>query len=397
MQSYRIYALILGQTLKIGDVFECVIGKMSFDEQVERTFAPIQSIYSDNELTNFHKTYVSYLRYIDPIKIKSEYVIYCNIEEESVNAALGGAIKIIDRVVRYLSLACLEDVNNKFGRDRGSFLPYVYQVNRIYEINAAEEESPIDFHLESGHIYLPNRPEQIKWMDNNTDKFLDDIYNFPNDILERSLKYLYRSSIGHLLLDSAEKRALDHFKSIEIIINSLSKKYKFKEKLKDAAIKINISDAEIKRIEDFWDQRSTYGDIAHPSSFDQVERYPNQFPLPSNGFGYGGTFDSIAPNIILKYFNYIRGIFHVTIDEPGKYGQEGEIIKVYQQTMRGSSHLNNLVFITSEKNKAKLLNLLKKAFIKEYGLKDDQVLDIQILPTKDRISGNRTIELRIVT
>jgi hypothetical protein len=223
MHKYRIYALIHGQVLKEGKIFDCEIRKMDFEEQSKRSFSPIQSVFSEGEMTDYHKTYVTSLRYVDPIKTKSEYVIICDIEEEQPSAALGGAIKTIERIARFFSLAKLEDVKLTHGRNRGSFEPYIYQVNKIYLLDENNTESEIEYKLESGHMYLPDRPEKSDWENPLTSEFLEDVYNLHDEILERSLKYLYRSSIGHFLLDSQEKIALDHFKSIEIIINSLSK------------------------------------------------------------------------------------------------------------------------------------------------------------------------------
>ena len=251
MSKYRIYALIHGQTLPQGEIFECEIKKMDFKEQSKRKFSPIQSVFSENEMTEYHKTYVTSLRYVDPIRIKSEYVIICDIEEDKPGDALGGAIKRIDRIMRFLSLACLEDVKRKFGRNRGSFEPYIYQVNKIYLLDEDDNESEVEYKLESGHMYLPDRPEQTKWRDSGTGKFLEEIYNFHNETFERALKYLYRSSVGYLVLDSKEKIALDHFKSIEIIVDSLSKKQNFKQRLSETASKIGITSKEQKRIEDF--------------------------------------------------------------------------------------------------------------------------------------------------
>src|SRR3989344_4940085 len=271
MSTYRVYALIHGETLFEGKIFECEIKKMNFEEQVKRGFTPIQSVFSEDEMTDNYKTYVTSLRYVDPLKIKSEYVIFYDIKENKPGDALGGAIRIIDRITRFLSLASLEDFKRKFGRNRGAFEPYIYQINKIYILDKDGKESEVNYKLESGHMYLPNRPEQMQWRNTGTSKFLDEIYNFHDETFERALKYLYRSSIGHLVLDSKEKIALDHFKSIEIIINSLGKKRinkkrtTFNERLEDVTTRIGITPEEKKRIEDFWDDRSKYGDIAHPS------------------------------------------------------------------------------------------------------------------------------------
>ncbi len=399
--KYRVYALIHGQTLMEGKLFECEIKKMEFDEQAKRKFAPIQSVFSEGEDYDYYKTYVTSLRYIDPIKIRSEHVIICDIEEDKPGDALGGAIKTIERITRFLSLTSLEDVKRKYGRNRGSFEPYVYQVNKIYSLNKNGKESDVGYKLESGHIYLPNRPEQEKWRDPGTSQFLDEIYNFHDETFERSLKYLYRSSIGRFVLDSQEKIALDHFKSIEIIINSLSKEHEFKDRLADVAVKIGITPREQKRIEDFWDDRSKYGDIAHPSKFDQVERYPNQFPVPSNTRYSGSGFDSIAPNILFKYYQYIKGVFIIDIDEPsganGSNSKEGRFDKVYEISQYGPSHHNHLVFYTSEKNKHKLVNNLKKAFSKKYKISETSITEIKILPKKSGNYSERRVRLRVCT
>lgn len=399
MHRYRIYALIHGETLPEGRLFDCEIRKMDFDEQIKRKFTPIQSVFSEGEDYDYYKTYVASLCYVDPIKIKSEYAIICEIEEDKPGDALGGAVKTIDRATRFLSLACLEDVKRKFGRNRGSFEPYVYQINKIYLLDDKGKESDVDYKLESGHMYLPNRPEQTQWRDSGTGQFLEDIYNFHDETLERALKYLYRSSIGYLVLDSKEKIALDHFKSIEIIINSLSNKRDFKQRLTEATNKIGITPEEQKRIGDFWDDRSTYGDIAHPSKFDEVERYPNQFPVPSNARYSGGGFDSIAPNVILKYYQYIKGVFVVDVDEPSGRGgaKEGKFSRVYEISFLGSTHLNHLVYHTSEKDKHRLVNNLKKAFANEYKISEASIAEAEILPGKTKLFRERSIKLRVCT
>ena len=387
MSTYRVYALIHGETLFEGKIFECEIKKMNFEEQVKRGFTPIQSVFSEDEMTDNYKTYVTSLRYVDPLKIKSEYVIFYDIKENKPGDALGGAIRIIDRITRFLSLASLEDFKRKFGRNRGAFEPYIYQINKIYLLDKDGKESEVNYKLESGHMYLPNRPEQMQWRNTGTSKFLDEIYNFHDETFERALKYLYRSSIGHFVLDSHEKIALDHFKSIEIIINSLSKKREFKDRLAEVVGKIGITPEEQKRIQDFWDDRSKYGDIAHPSKFDEVERYPNQFPIPSNIHYSGASFDSIAPSIVLKYYQYIKGVFVIDIDEP--IDNEGSLSKVYEISPWGTIHQNHLIYYTSEKNKQKLTRNLKKAFAKEFNIDEKNIID----STLGR--GKKTITLRL--
>ena len=399
MSKYRTYALIHGETLPTGKIFNCEIKKMSFEEQKRRNFFPIQSVFSKGDDIDYYKTYVTSLRYVDPILIKSEYLITHDIEEDDPGGALGGSIKEIDRICRFLSLTCLEDVKRKFGRNRGSFEPYIYQINKIYLIDEKGKESDVNFKLESKRIYLPNRPEFTNWRDPNTIHFLDEIYNFHDEILERALKYLYRSSIGSFVLDSKEKIALDHFKSIEIIINSLSKKQTFKLRLKEACSKIKISPKEEKQIRDFWDERSSYGDVAHVSPFDQAERYPNQFPVPSNVQYSGGGFDSVAANIILKYFQYIKDIFTIDIEEPSSHDgsdtKEGKFTLVYSIGLWGTFHHNQLYFNTVEKNKNKLKDKLKKSFAEFYKIPKKSIVEITLEPNKNKNSKRKRFKLRL--
>ncbi len=259
--NYRIYALVIGEVIQPGNLFGCEIRKMTFEEQESRSFSPIQSSFSEIDDPEFYPTYATSLPYIDPVFIKSEYVIICDIKERDEKAALGGAIGRIDRICRFLTFAYSEDFKNKFNRDR-NLEPYLYQVNKIYSLDQNGNESEIDFKLESGHIYLPKRPEFNEWRHQNTPNFLEEIFNFHDNVLERATKYLYRSSIGSFIKDSPEKIALDHIKSIEIIINSLSNERDFGKRLKEAATKINLTSEEQATINKCWEDRSKYSDTA---------------------------------------------------------------------------------------------------------------------------------------
>ena len=190
-------------------------------------------------------------------------------------------------------------------------------------------------------------------------------------------------SIGHFILDSPEKIALDHFKSIEIIVNSLSKKKEFKQRLEEATKKINLTDEEKKEILKMWDDRSSYSDVAHPSPYDQAERYPNQFPIPSNVQYPKGGFDSIAANVCLKYFAYKKSLFSIELDDPFTYtDRSGD----KQSTDNSLSEVNaqwesnRLCFYTSEKNKTTLTQKIKKEFSKEYKISEADILEVKIEP-----------------
>ncbi len=407
MKRYRIYALLHGETLPVGKIFECEIQKMSFAEQEKRKFSPIKSEFAKvrEEEKEFQKTYVTSLPYVDPLKVTSEYVIFTDLEEQKPGDALGGAIQTIERVARFLSLTHLEDIKRKFGRNRGSFLPYIYQVNKIYELEEDGSETEVDYSLVSGHVYLPNRPEQTTWRNDTTAQFLDEIYKFHDETLERALKYLYRSSIGYLVLDSVEKMALDHFKSIEIIVKELGvkkingKKTSFLQKLEDVSQKIGITDDEKETIKRFWDERSTYGDVAHPSPFEQT--YPNQFPVPSNTRYSGSGFDAVAPSVVLKYYKYVKGIYIVDIDEPsvddGREVSSGSFSIIYEISFWGPTKRNRLVYHTFEKDKHRLKNELMKAFANEFKVDLKEIVEVEMLPRDASVFRERSIKIRVCT
>lgn len=388
--NYRIYALIIGEIIPVGNFFGCEIREINFTEQKKRKFSPVQSVFSKNCDTEYYETYATCLPYIDPIRIKSKYVVTCDINEDKPNSALGGAIRIIDRLCRFLSIVCVEDAKKRFNRKRLGLSPYLYQVNKIYSLNANGEETNADLKLESGLTYLPNRPELNKWRDKNTQKFLEDIFNFHDDVLEQAIKYLYRSSIGHFILDSPEKIALDHFKSIEIIISSLSKKKDFKPRLEEAANKINLTDEEKEEILKMWSDRS-FGDVAHSSSYDRAEGYPNQFPVPSNVW-YPNGFDSISANVCLKYFAYKKSLFSIDIDKPFTYTDKSGNKQSTENSL-GEVNVqwesNHLYFSTSERNKTLLKQKVKKVFAEEYKIAEANILEVKIEP------GIKKIILRV--
>jgi hypothetical protein len=321
--NYRVFALIHGPVLPVGLILGVDIRKMSFQEQVIREFSPIQYTFSDVTLEYDYRTYVTSLPFVDTVKIRSEHVVVCDIYESDEKAALGGAFRAFDRLCRYLSVVNLHDVRATHGEKVGGYSPYLYQVNKVYSLGDNKLEIPIEIILESGYVYLPNRPDREDWVNSKTKIFLQEISSFHDNTLEQALKYLYRSSIGGMLLDSQEKIALDHMKSIEIIIDSLSKKENMNDRIDEVAQLIGITDQEKEEIKKFWSARSNHGDVAHPSLSDQAERYPNQFPLPSNvSYPYAGH-GWIAADIVLKYYEYRKRIFRVDVDRPFEDGKGG--------------------------------------------------------------------------
>src|SRR3989338_6066276 len=372
--KFRIYALVHGPILPIGKLFNLEIKKMTFEEQSKKSFSPIQSVFSEREGMDY-KTYVTSLPYIDPVYIKSEHIIICDIEECDENSALGAAINQFDKLCRFLSITNLKDAREKFHNKLGCLLPYVYQVNKIYSLNSSGNEAEVNFKLESGTIYLPDRPEANQWRTGDTEEFLNEIYNFHDEILKRALKYLYRSSIGYLVLDSPEKVALDHFKSIEIIINSLSNKKYFKDKLNEAGEKIGLTQEEQGKIVKFWEYRSDYGDIAHFSECDQVE-YSNQFPIPSN-VNYPWAFlSSVAGDVCLKYFQYKRNLFLIEIEKSVDFVDNSDNRKKIDGVLwevNPQWESNHFLFHTSEQNKRILKQKVKMVFANKYNIGENNI------------------------
>jgi hypothetical protein len=375
MTKYRVYALIHGHILPEGPIFDCEIKKMPFAEQEARGLAPIQAKFYDGSLTDYHTTYVTRLAFVDPIRIKSEYVVVCEIDEHDIGGALGEAIRRTDKLCRLLSLTRLEDGQERYKRERLPFEPYIYQINKVYRIDENGSEIEPDSVFDHGGMYLPDRPEANEWMDSHSKQLLEDLYATHDDDLERALKYLYRSSIGHFVLDSPEKIALDHAKAIEIILGAVSSKDSFEQKLQETKQKLDLTDEEIKSLKELWQVRSEYGDIAHPSRFDQAERYPNQFPLPSNSATHPMPSLSIAANVCLKYFRYRRRLFYVDIEEPHTYtSASGERKSSEGRFAAVNSHIetNHLAFYT-KCDKQQLIPKLKAAFAAYQGIDKSDV------------------------
>jgi hypothetical protein len=212
-------------------------------------------------------------------------------------------------------------------------------------------------------------------MDSGSAQLLEDLYEMHDDNLERALKYLYRSSIGHFVLDSPEKIALDHAKAIEIILGAVSNEGSFDQKIQEAKQKLGLTDEDVESLKELWQVRSEYGDIAHPSRFDQAERYPNQFPLPSNSATHPMPSLSIAANVCLKYFRYRRRLFYIDMAEPHTYTSASGERKSSEgrfAVVNGHIETNHLSFY-AKCNKQQLIPKLKAAFAEYKGIEASDI------------------------
>lgn len=373
MNRYRVYALIHGQTLPVGEIHDCEIRMMDFNEQSKRDFSPIKYEFSHKEE---YETYVTSVPFVDPVKMYSKHVIFCDMEESDYKGALGGAIRKFDKVCSSLFLSGIRDVHLKHNLYSGE--PYLYQINKVYLIDDKDEERAVDLDLKSGHIYLPNRPERNEWLNADTGDFLNKVYDFKDPVFRKALKYLYSSALGNFKLNSHEKIALDHFKSVELIVNCLSTEDGFKDRVDEAGLQLGLTDDEIERIKKYWDDRSN-GDIAHSTHHDTTAFYPNQFPEPK-GMEYNWSYsDSLAKKILLKYFDLRSRFFLIDIEEPYDQSQNHTL-----GLMRGQNECNHLFFHTNTKQKKLLLNEVRTKFIEVFGI-DKKDFEIGFYITKSQI------------
>jgi len=376
MQKFRVYALIHGQTLPLGNLDGCEIKQMNIEEQQARGFSPVQYEFSENE--HGYKSYATSLPFVDPMKLHTDYIITYDIEEADAKGALGGAIKKFDRVCSRLFLAGVQDIHSKTGT-LYSGSTYLYQVNKVYLLDEHGNEQDVDLNLKSGHIFLPNRPERNEWYVESTNAFLNDLLEFKDPIFNKALKYLYGSSTGHFRLDSHEKTALDHFKSVELIVNTLSSKDSFKDRVDEAATILELTPEQVEQIKKYWDARSN-GDIAHSHHNDMTAFYPNQFPLPK-GMEYPWAYmDSTARVVLLKYFAIRKRYFHVEIEEPRESSENLCLIAVNPH-----SECNHLFFLTSNRNKKDVLRELRRKFAEAFKL-DKKDLEVEYAGSKKMAS-----------
>lgn len=362
---YRVYALIIGEILPHGEIFGCHIKKMSIEEQLSKGFKPIESTLTE-EFTGEYKTYVTSLRYVDPLRIKSDYVVYCDFYDNEPLASLGASFRVFEDLCKYLFFTNKQDAFKKHGRIIGE--TYTYQVVKIYKLDSdASTELEVDYKINNGYWYLPNRPDANAWRVSGTDKFFQEASQFKGETFQKSLTYLYRSSVGHFNLFNLEKIALDHFKSVEVIINSLSKKKWFSDKLSDTANLINLTQEEQDRIKKLWRERSN-GDVAHAKDFDLARWYPNQFPLPS-GVDYSGLYpDSISETVLYKYYEYVKRLYKVEVNYDDSFSGEGELCSINMWT-----ESNRFGFSVKKCNKQETMKKLRVAWMKEFSVKKEQL------------------------
>jgi len=283
---------------------------------------------------------------------------------------------------RILSVAYVEDTKQNLKKEYSLFQPYIYQINKIYSLDDNGIEVDLELKLENSYICSPDSPSSNNWSHNNTQGFLQELLSIHDETLERALQYLYRSTIGQFILDNPEKIVLDHMKSIEVIVDSLSKKKCFLQRLEEVKLRLELTDEEQDNIKKLWDIRSKYGGIAHPSRFDEVERYPNQFPLPSNSKIHGLPSNVYATNVCLKYFRYKQRLYQVNLEAPDDYHREGTMVIVNPQTETNHFYL----YITPNSDKVQLKQNVKSAFVSSLGINENNIKSMELGQKKKSIT-----------
>ncbi len=365
---FRVYALIHGEVLPYTEINGATIQKMSFEEQEKRKFAPIETTIREGEaaITSEWTTYVTSLRYVDYLRIKSEHVCWSDFYDDNPLSAIGGAFRKFEDLSKVLFFTNDHDKFLTHSRHAGS--TYVFQIMKVYELDENGEEKEVEYELTNGYCFLPNRPDFNTWRNEESEVFLKEVLQFKDPIFQKSLAYFYRSSIGHFNQFNHEKIALDHFKSMEVIINSLSRKKKFLERLTETAVLIKLTQEEQDRIKKLWGERSN-GDVAHAKTYDIARAYPNQFPLPQ-GVDYSGPFpDSVAETVLYKYYEYIKRMYNIEVEYDSFYSSiTGELY-----TINAGSECNRYGFSVNKCSKNETIKKLKAAWVKEFSVRTEKI------------------------
>jgi hypothetical protein len=303
---------------------------------------------------------------IDNRIFKTNYVIYTDIENEYVGdmgGIVGIAIKRFDKIIGSLSLTASEWFSKTHKRDV-MYQGYDYQISRIYEVSG-DIEKPIDhiFTIGGGSkINLPAENLNFDALDNN---LLKNLFSSRDNIYKKSLKYLVDGERALHMGIPIDKAFLDLFKSIEVVINSLSKKRSFNSRLSICSKKIGLSSEEQEKIKKLWKARSN-GDIAHSKPFSSSEYLPPQYPVPSDAdLSYFSP--DLPASVLLKYFHYKNGeIVIITGGDSVDHADNGEFIDVNI----GSYYIYK-PFPNETKN---ITNVLKKKISENFNIKTKNVV-----------------------
>lgn len=377
-KKIRIYAKIIGYVLPKNDFIlnHCVIKKMSFKEQKKRKFLPLRNVINEDFKNPWYKSYITYPSNSDFREIKSNYVIFTDIERFTaksgqakdsagyhgdISSALGIAIRRFDKVIGALSLSSCDLLFNKHKRYLAT--KYDYQVCRIYEL-VGEKEIDAEKPFMGGWGGMINFPDKKSSFKDINFGLMNRMLESKDKVFVKSLRYLLKAVKGMHLNLPIEKIFIDYTKSIELIINSFKGKY-FSKKLERASKILDISDVDRQTIKDIWKSRSR-GDFAHASDSLRSFSLPPQFPEPSDAdfFAKIDSFE-LCSMILLKYFKYIDNEVEVRINDSSKRFMDDKYFDKLIDVNIGEY----LAFYTSIKNRRTLTIKLKQELAKHYKCK----------------------------
>lgn len=310
--KYRVYAKIIGYILPGSDevhLYGCVIKRMSLKEQKSRKFRVIEADIKDPGDPKYYKSYITKKSYSDPRFIKTQYVIYCDAEVSDENQALGVAVKLFDKVCSSLALTASSYFNRK--HNRKDYHSYEYQLCRVYKLDEQGKESPVnDLRINGGgwSMICAPRVTDFKELDFT---LLARLLSNQDDVFNKASKYLLQAEQDLHRNVPPQMLTINLFKCIELIVYTFKGK-RFNDKLKQAALELNLSEEDIKDIKKLKEARDN-GDVAHPKSRSRTDFYPPQFPIPQDvdfpNFWYSG----LTSKVLFNYFLYIDSLVTVKI------------------------------------------------------------------------------------
>ncbi len=314
--KYRVYAKIIGYVLSAKDevrLYDCVIKKMSLREQKQRKFKAIESGIRDPGDPRYHKSYITRKVFTDPRFIKTQYIIYCDVEIDDENAALGVAVRLFDRVCGSLALAASSWFNNK--HNRNDYKNYEYQLCRVYKLGEDGSETPINnLRISGGGWSMICNPCNTNFKDLDLN-MLARILCCRDEVFNKSFKYLLQAEKDFYLHVPPQMLTINLFKCIELIVFSFEGK-RFAGKLRKATIELGLTPDDIEQIKKLKEARDN-GDVAHPRKGSRSDFYPSQFPVPEDvdfpNFWYSG----LTSKVLLRYFMYVDSLItmKIAIDE----------------------------------------------------------------------------------
>ncbi len=346
--KYRVYAKIIGDVLSAKDeihLYDCVIKKMSLKEQKRRKFKAIEANIKDPGDPRYHKSYITRKVFSDPRFIKTQYVIYCDLEIYDENAALGIAVKLFDRVCGSLALVASSWFNNK--HKRNDYKNYEYQLCRVYKLKPNGIETPVNnLRINGGGWSMICNPNTTNFNELDS-KMLSRMLSCRDEVFNKSFKYLLQAEKDFYLHARPQMLTINLFKCIELIVYSFNGK-RFNDKLRKAAIELNLAVDDIEKIKKLKKARDS-GDVAHPRRGSRSDFYPPQFPVPEDvdfpNFWYSG----LVAKVLLKYFLYIDSLITIKLSSD-PHDIANEIISVnygayyeIRPSVRGKRKITHLV------------------------------------------------------